>query len=171
LVTPNETNDNLPVSPLGSEAFKLYKSSYKDPCTDPDGREILGGLWIMEDETRYQYRDGKLWFNDLLVENFSSKNLRKIHGYLSKLEHKSPYARDMINALETSGNRFTIKISTCEHSYMVLPIDHDKIGILNNNAYAFQVIETGTLVVAYAPYNRIGSSAEIRWNQNIKSSK
>lgn len=151
-------------SPLGIDAHHLYLSSNEKSCIDDAGNEIVGGLWIEERGKQYQYRNNNLWVLGKKLEKIHSKDLKKILGYLNKLNRKSGYAYRMIYTLENSHNRFTIKISDCNYSYMVLPISDGKMGVLNNNAYAFQILETEKMIVDYAPYDRIGSSAEIRWN-------
>lgn len=170
LLTTNDHEKALqPFSPLGIKATQLFEDSYiKAPYLDEKGEKLVGGLWIQDGEKLYQYQNKELYYSDNLIGKPESKNLDKLLGYLQKLERKSPYAKNIIRTLETSINQFTIKISTCENSYMVLPIKDGKKGILNNNAYAFQVMETDELVVDYAPFDRIGSSAEIRWNPEDK---
>lgn len=154
-----DSNNNL-ISPLGSNAMKLFQLSYKKQ----NEASATGGLWIEEEELTYQYKSGRLWLNGKILQEVESKNLKKIFSYLVTLENESDYAKNIIRTLQNSYNSFTIKISTCNYSYMVVPINKNKKGILNNNAYAFQIMDTEELVVDYAGYDQIGSSAEIRWN-------
>jgi len=51
---------------------------------------------------------------------------------------------------------------------MVIPLNGKKKGVLNNNAYAFQILESEEKKVDYAPFDQIGSGAEIRWNPKDK---
>ena len=154
-------------SPLGFRAFLLYQQSY-DSHTQLETSNKQGGLWIEEDGVRYKYSNEHLEIDGQRLRKFGSKNLRRITSYLKKLERRSAYARNIIHTLQASKNQFTVKVSTCTHSYMVLPLNGNKKGVLNNNAYAFQIMESEEKKVDYAPFDQIGSGAEIRWNPEDK---
>jgi len=173
-VTPENTNANyikvFIQSPLGFKAFQVYSESNKIDFSKREDVNTHSGLWIMEDESYYQYKDQELIQRNQPVKS-KSRELKRIYTYLTTLERKSEYASKIIKSLQSSQNRFVIKVSDCTHSYMVLPINEAKKGVLNNNAYAFQIMDTGEPVVDYAPWDKIGSGAEIRWNPKDKMIK
>ncbi|MEM8939084.1 MAG: M91 family zinc metallopeptidase [Bacteroidota bacterium] len=162
-----EKNESNPFNPLGPKAQLLHAKSQKEPCRDINSSVIEGGLWIHYEGKLLEYASGK-FFDEIKKDFKDKKRIRKTVRKLQKLENKSNYARNIIQTLQHSTNRFVLKISSCKKSYMVLPIHNGRKGILNNNAYAFQIMDTNTLMVNYAPFDRIGSGAEIRWNCNSK---
>ena len=151
-------------SPLGPKADIFRASTYT--CFDNTKK----GLWVKYGEKQFKYKNNGLYSSSNLTEKVSSKQLDKevnrVLKHLNKLIKKSPYAKNIIQTLQQSENQFTISIVETIASYMVVPLPNGRFGILNNNAYAFQIIETNHLVVDYADFDRIGSSAEIRWNDD-----
>ncbi|MEM0941795.1 MAG: hypothetical protein AAF600_17495 [Bacteroidota bacterium] len=160
-------NESNLFNPLGPKAQLLHTRSQKKPCPDVTSSVMEGGLWIHYEGGFLKYANGKS-FGKINEDLKNKKKLRKTIRKLQKLENKSNYARNIIQTLQQSTNRFVLKISSRKISYMVLPIHNGRKGILNNNAYAFQIMDTNTLMVNYAPFDRIGSGAEIRWNCNSK---
>lgn len=158
-------------SPLGRTAQVLHAKSY-------EGKSISiteKGLWIKLNNQLFKYRDQHIYRMDeskcALIEVSpakADKRLRRTVKVLNKLYKKSAYARKIIQTLQESENKFTISIVNCIGSYMVVPIPNNRLGILNNNAYAFQVMERNQNIVDYAPFDQIGSGAEIRWGPKHK---
>ena len=153
--------------PLGPKAHALRKSTYNKMGKNSKG------LRIKLNSEEFIYKDGILWSTDtssnLLKINLDrqAKSLRKTVKSLRILERKSPYASNIIRTLQNSENRFTISLLDITESYMLVPIQDGRLGVLNNSAYAFQAIERGSLLVDYAPFDQIGSGAEIRWNPKL----
>ncbi|MEO9871830.1 hypothetical protein [Ekhidna sp.] len=150
-------------SPLGSNAQLLRASTYS--C---DSKEKETGIWIKYLNKFYLYRNHELYQrNDGLDEQVKAKSLGKklklALKSLNILEKRSAYAENIIQTLQKSENRFVISIVNSIDSYTLFPLPNDKLGVLNNNAYAFQVIDSRSHMVDYAPFDRIGSGAEIRW--------
>lgn len=161
-------------SPLGPEAQLLRAESYQGKSIGIHDK----GLWIKLKDEEFFYRDKKIYrFADLKCdyEEVSprryGKKLRKTVKSLNSLFNKSTYARNIIRTLQRSENKFTISIVNCIQSYMLVPISKERLGVLNNNAYAFQVLESEKNIVDYSPFNQIGSSAEIRWGPKHKKIK
>lgn len=172
----NTTNkfDFDKASPLGYSAQKLRANSY-------DGRNRSlseKGLWIKVSDQHFLYKDQRVFtlsaskcdFEEVRLAS-SSKELKKTVRSLNRLCKKSEHANRIISTLQGSENKFTISIVNCIDSYLLVPIPNDKLGVLNNNAYAFQSIERGQNIVDYAPFDQIGSGAEIRWEPRHKTLK
>ncbi|MXN91053.1 hypothetical protein GR160_07405 [Flavobacterium sp. Sd200] len=85
---------------------------------------------------------------------------------LSDLQNGSQFANDIITRLQSSENNFNFIVENKEVNRVQvdLGLGNGRTGILNNNAYAFQVIEQGKNVVSYSPFNNIGSGGDIIWN-------
>lgn len=82
---------------------------------------------------------------------------------LNKLSSESNFANGIIETLQESGNNFDIKEGLA--SFRSDLKDHEgRKGVLNNNGYAFQVLEQGQNLVDYAPFNQIGAGGDIFWN-------
>ncbi|SNS74842.1 hypothetical protein SAMN05421640_1089 [Ekhidna lutea] len=164
-------------SPLGPQAHLLRANSYKK-IEDKIRREKPCGFWIKSHGDEYLYKNQELYVSNIKGEILGrakkwkiNKKLRKTFRALRQLEKKSQYARNIIQTLQYSENRFTLSIVKCIDSYTLFPLQNDKYGVLNNNAYAFQVMENDQLLVDYAPFDRIGSGAEIRWEPRHKKMK
>lgn len=158
--------DNL--VPLGPKASLLRRSTYHQASDNSSH-----GLWIELKDSEYLYRDELLWSLDsvgtLKKVSFhqQSRLLKQAIRAIKTLEKESKYARNIIRTLQHSQNKFTISLLDITESYMLLPLPDGRLGVLNNNAYAFQAIENRSLLVDYAPFDQIGSGAEIRWNPDL----
>ncbi|MEO9484841.1 MAG: hypothetical protein ABJG47_15385 [Ekhidna sp.] len=163
------------LSPLGIKAQKLRAKSYAGKTKTQSEK----GLWIKIDDKEFLYKHMKTYsFTELKCdyqelkfneyETAYAKDLRRTVSALNSLYEQSAYARNIIETLQNSQNKFTIAIVPCIYSYMLVPILDGRLGVLNNNAYAFQVLDKDTLVVDYAPFDQIGSGAEIRWTPSLK---
>ncbi len=157
-------------SPLGPNAQFLRTTSYKN-LNNIDKR----GLWIKLKEKEFLYKDEKIYeLTESKCElkevdgKKSGRYLRKVLNSLNSLYTKSPYAKNIIKTLQESENKFTIAIVNAIDSYTLVPIPGNRFGVLNNNAYAFQIMEQKENIVDYAPFNQIGSGAEIRWSSRHK---
>lgn len=152
--------------PLGPNAQSLRNSTYSCPS---ETSHLEKGLWIKLGDKLFQYKDQNLLIlnskNKLVNIGFYviNKVLMKTLKTLRRLENESAYARNIILTLQHSDNKFVISIVNTRDSYLLVPLPDNRLGALNNNAYAFQAIERESLIVSYAPFNKIGSGAEIRW--------
>lgn len=88
---------------------------------------------------------------------------------LNGLIEGSPFANSIIGTLQDSENTFAIKEGVASLRVDLNSPDGRK-GILNNNGYAFQVLEQGQNLVDYAPFNQIGSGGDIYWNPSTGDS-
>ena len=161
-------------NPLGPRARQLHAESYKGKSVGLNEK----GLWIKLNDQEFLYRDRKIFtFEELKCEYEEvtprkyGKQLNKTVKALNSLFKKSSYARNIIQTLQNSENKFTISIVKCIQSYMLVPISKERFGVLNNNAYAFQILESDMQIVDYSPFNQIGSGAEIRWGPKHKKIK
>lgn len=155
-------------NPLGILAQNLRQSTYRTQNCEPTSTDAPG-LWVLFEDEYFRYHEQELWRTHAsgLVEvdlQEEDRQLRNTHRILNKLEKASAYARNIIQTLQYSENRFVIEITTSFSSYMLLPLPNGQKGMLNNNAYAFQIIDSKQLLVDYAPFDKIGSGATIRWN-------
>ena len=82
---------------------------------------------------------------------------------LDGLREGSSFANGIIGTLQGSENNFNIKEGTARFRS---DLNHPsgRMGNINNNGYAFQVLEQGQNLVDYAPFNQIGSGGDIYWN-------
>ena len=168
-----QTNDFIDAfNPLGPNAQSMRNESYL--CVEQPVSRLERGLWIKMGEKQFLYENNSvLLLNDqeeLTSLNVSKedKAVSKTVKMLNKLEKKSPYARNIIHTLQNSDNKFVISLVNAISCYMLLPLPNDRLGVLNNNAYAFQILENDSLIVDYAPFDKIGSGAEIRWGPEHK---
>ncbi len=157
-------------NPLGPKANELHKQTNQSLDTI---NLLKAGLWIKLENQMFLYKDSNIWsvsgdsslkLRDL---NQCEKIIRKTVKKLKELESGSSYARNIIRVLQHSVNQFVIKLVNITESYTLFPINADRVGFLNNEAYAFQIIEKGSLMVNYAPFEKIGSDAEIRWTPTL----
>ncbi|WP_436516589.1 M91 family zinc metallopeptidase [Ekhidna sp. To15] len=154
-------------NPLGPKAQLLYRTSNKSK--EKHVSVVERGLWINFKNELFLYRDQKIWLPDAakklkqVDQDQSKKILKKTVKTLHSLENSSPYARNIISTLQNSCNKFVIKLADINESYTLFPIADKKLGFLNNEAYAFQVIDQEQLMIDYAPFDKIGSGAEMRW--------
>jgi hypothetical protein len=95
--------------------------------------------------------------------------LKNAVNALKDLQSGSNFANNMIGTLQGSENNFNIKEGTASFRADLNRSDGKK-GVLNNNAYAFQVLEQGQNLVDYAPFNQIGSGGDIYWNPSAGDS-
>lgn len=160
-------------NPLGPTAQILRKKSYKGDC-ETKTLNSERGFWISFNETEYLYKDETIYLMEG-TQNLTRVKPRIFGGTLKKavktlrmLERRSPYARNIIHTLQQSENKFVLSLTKTSRSYTLFPLPNGRLGVLNNNAYAFQVIESEKLIVAYAPFDKIGSGAEIRWTPKQK---
>ena len=140
-------------------------------------------IWINYGNTDYLYENGSLYTKggDGNLALYKGNNARldksgNVRGYkgllgtttnaLKNLQSGSVVADKIISTLQSSENSFTIKPSNTTFSRVGVDIGDGRTGGLNNNAYAFQVFNTGELMVDYAPFNQIGSGGVINWNIN-----
>ena len=154
------------LNPLGPKAQMTRKRSYQ--LNKKGIASTNYGFWIRFENTEYQYRNGSIYIaqeNDFIKKDISQskKQLRLAVRALIKLETESSYARKIIHSLQNSKNKFVLALVNITESYTLLPLANNRMGFLNNNAYAFQILEKGSLMVDYAPFDKIGSGAEIRW--------
>ena len=154
--------------PLGPIANEIRDMTYEA------GRTNNGGLWIRSNTKQFKYQDGQIFTmdNGCLIEIDIRKCktiVRKAVKKLTKLSKASSYASKIIHTLVNSDNKFIISIVHITESYTTFPLPNGRLGFINNNAYAFQIIEQGELLVQYAPFNQIGSGAEIRWCPRLGS--
>lgn len=162
-------------NPLGPNAQSMRTKSYS--CVDAPPSRLDKGLWIKLGSKQLLYHNqGALLLNENkeLVEvdfNLFNKALRTTVKMLRSLEKKSAYARNIIRTLQSSDNKFVISLVKTTDSYVLFPLPNGRFGVLNNNAYAFQVLEKESLIVDYAPFDKIGSGAEIRWAPEHKKIK
>ncbi len=164
----NQSQDDIETAtleiPLGPKAQILRSKTYT--CGQNEG----SGLWIKYNQEIYLYKNQKLYLSKSDVNEIASKQLdkkvKRLLKGLNMLVRKSDYAKNIIQTLQQSENRFTISIVPTTNSYALVPLPKGRFGVLNNNAYAFQVLETHNLVVDYAAFDRIGSGAEIRWKSS-----
>lgn len=84
---------------------------------------------------------------------------------LDGLRNDSSFANGIIGTLQGSENNFNIKEGNARYR-SDLKHPSGKMGVLNNNGYAFQVLEQGKNLVDYAPFDQIGSGGDIYWNPN-----
>lgn len=146
--------------PLGPVAKSLYlRSQIKRRIRNKSSRQ---GLWIQYENQFVRYDRSEIQTKKRLLRQ--KRPLNSTIKKIGKLERRSAYARNIIKTLQNSTNFFVIKISECAISYMVLPIDQGRKGALNNDAYAFQIMESDSTVADYALFEAVGSGAEIRWN-------
>ena len=167
LIYGSKTGNSL-INPLGIFAQGLRNSTYSSSEKPEEA-----GLWVRLNDKLFSYFNQELYEkvdDSMRVIEVSqhSKELRQTLRILRKLERASLYAKNIINTLQESENTFIIEITRSTKSYMLLPIPEGRLGMLNNNAYAFQIIDTKELVVDYAPFVKIGSGAVIRWNPDHK---
>lgn len=82
---------------------------------------------------------------------------------LNRLRDGSSFANGIIGTLQGSENNFNIKEGIASFR---ADLNHSsgRNGVINNNGYAFQVLEQGQNLVDYAPFNQIGSGGDIYWN-------
>ncbi len=164
-----------PFNPLGPNAQTMRAKSYS--CVDVPVSRFEKGLWIKLGSKHFLYRDQNILLLDENKQfskvdyNMFHKALRATVKMLRNLEKKSPYARNIIHTLQHSDNKFVISLVNTTDSYVLFPLPNGKFGVLNNNAYAFQVLEKESLIVDYAPFDKIGSGAEIRWAPEHKKIK
>lgn len=162
-------------SPLGPKAQKMRAKSYMGKTKTQAER----GLWIKIEDREFLYQDMKIYsfteskcdYEELDIKRLGKeyeKDLKRTVKALNWLYLKSEYGRNIIKTLQTSQNKFTVAIVPCDYSYMLVPILQGRLGVLNNNAYAFQVLDKDKLVVDYAPFDQLGSGAEIRWRPKLK---
>ncbi|WP_436516588.1 hypothetical protein [Ekhidna sp. To15] len=162
-------------NPLGPKAQLMRNESYS--CIDAPVSKLDKGLWIKLGSKQFLYKDQDALLldeNKKLVQfdfNQFNKVLRTTVKMLRGLERKSPYARNIIHTLQNSDNKFVISLVSTIDSYVLFPLPNGRLGVLNNNAYAFQVLEKESLIVDYAPFDKIGSGAEIRWAPEHKRIK
>lgn len=176
----NPANPHLK-NPLGPTAQLLRANSYKaHKCDDSSETNLSRGLWIMYNDIEYLYRDQTLYAVkkengtskfSAVMPNRIGKQVKKTINTLQMLERRSAYAKNIISTLQESENKFIISLKKTSFSYILFPLPNGRLGVLNNNAYAFQVIESEQLVVDYAPFDKIGSGAEIRWTPKHKKIK
>lgn len=138
-------------------------------------------LWIKSNDGQLLYENGTLYSkgNDGSLSEYKGKlakldkegNVKRYKGILgttvnslNKLQTKSEFANNIITTLQGSDNSFTIKPNNNTLNYAPVDIGNGKVGILNNNAYAFQALDQGQQLVDYAPFNQIGSGGDINWN-------
>jgi hypothetical protein len=158
-------------SPLGRNAQLMRAETY----ANKNKSATESGLWIKWKNQQFLYKDQSVYliknagcsFEEVRPGKYGKK-LRKTVNTLNKLYKKSAHARVIIETLQKSRNKFTISIVKCTDSYMLVPIPNGRLGVLNNNAYAFQAIERKQNIVEYAPFDQIGSGAEIRWGPKHK---
>lgn len=160
------------MNPLGPKAQYLRLLSYLQESKTKPRKER--GLWIVLGNQEFNYRDFHLWryTDNMKLEQVDldrcKSSIRRTVKYLNKLKSKSNYANNLITTLEYSlRNKFEIKLQDITECYTLFPLPDNKRGFLNNNAYAFQIISQGELVVDYAPFDRIGCGAEIRWSPRM----
>lgn len=175
-IAPSESVDRIASYtdiniPLGPKAQVMRNHSYS--CIDKPKSELERGLWIKLGSKLFQYKDKNILLldsNKLVDVDFYpyNKALRKTVKALRSLEKRSEYARNIIQTLQHSNNKFTISLVNTRDSYTLFPLPNGRFGVLNNNAYAFQVLENESLVVDYAPFDQIGSGAEVRWGPEHK---
>ncbi|MEP1032267.1 M91 family zinc metallopeptidase [Ekhidna sp.] len=162
-------------NPLGPNAQSMRNKSYS--CINEPPSKLEKGLWIKLGSKSFLYEDQGIRLLDanaklVKVDYFQfNKALRKTVKALKNLEKRSSYARNMIKTLQNSDNKFVISLVNTTDSYTLFPLPNNRLGVLNNNAYAFQVIEKESLIVDYAPFDKIGSGAEIRWAPEHKKIK
>ncbi len=159
-------------NPLGPKAQSMRNQTYH--CLDKPTSPLERGLWIKLGDKLFQYKDRRIHLlnenNELVNFNIYDYNLalKKAYRSLVRLEKRSNYARNIIRTLQSSTNKFVIALIQAHDSYTLFPLPDGRLGVLNNNAYAFQVIESEKLLVDYAPFDQIGSGAEIRWSSTNK---
>lgn len=164
----NDTQDTS--SPLGYIAQMVRNMSY--PKKERTQRNEQG-LWIKHGNEEFKLHNGQIFTIDEegclhSIELKSCKMVvRKAVKKLTTLSNSSTYASQIIRTLEKSDNKFIISLTRIEKSYTLFPLPDNRLGFLNNNAYAFQVIEQNQLLVQYAPFNKIGCGAEIRWHPEL----
>lgn len=154
-------------NPLGPKAQSMRNKSYS--CIDVPVSKLDKGLWIKLGSKLFLYENQQIRLLDedgsLIKTHFYEYNraLRQTVKALKSLERRSQYAKNIIQTLQNSDNKFVIALVSTIDSYTLFPLPNGRLGVLNNNAYAFQVIENESLLVDYAPFDKIGSGAEIRW--------
>lgn len=158
-------------NPLGPTAKKIRNLSYQisQGILSPNER----GLWIKFRSDMLLYKNQRIWsigqncgLNEVDIDTVN-RELRKTIRMLIKLEKNSPYAKNIIHTLQYSKNKFILSVVNITESYTLLPLSNNRLGFLSNNAYAFQALEKDSLMVDYAPFNQIGSGAEIRWTPTL----
>ena len=162
------TKNRYPLSPLGHFASSIRQSTYERYRCNNAINKFEKGLWIHYQDKEYHYMDQQLFTREDMnlvpvKKDQHDKFLKRTLKFLEKLERQSPYAKNMIQTLQESENKFIIDLSDRNSSYILFPLPNQKWGAINNNAYAFQAIEMGKQLVDYAPFNQIGSGAQIRW--------
>lgn len=158
-------------SPLGPEAQIMRVQSYKSVKNNRINKglwiRLNGKLFLYENQKIYELMELKCELKEVDIKKHD-KPLRKALASLNSLWEKSTYARNIIKTLQESENKFTIAIVNSIDSYTLVPILDNRFGVLNNNAYAFQILERNENIVDYAPFDQIGSGAEIRWSMKHK---
>lgn len=160
-------------NPLGPKAQSMRNQTYS--CIDEPVSFHEKGLWIKLGNLHFLYKDQGVRLldesNQLVRVNLYDYNLvlKKTVKSLVKLEKRSEYAKNIIRTLQSSNNKFVISLIQANHCYTLFPLPGGRLGVLNNNAYAFQVLENEKLLVDYAPFDQIGSGAEIRWSPANKT--
>ncbi|WP_370086846.1 hypothetical protein [Ekhidna sp.] len=158
-------------NPLGPTAQLLRKESYAASCEEgPEGER---GFWIRYNQIEYLYKNETIYLADEntlkeIKPRLFGRTLNRAVKTLRMLERRSPYAKNIIQTLQQSENKFVLSLTKTSRSYTLFPLPNGRLGVLNNNAYAFQVIEGEKLIVEYAPFDKIGSGAEIRWTPKQK---
>jgi hypothetical protein len=138
-------------------------------------------LWIKSSDGNLLYQNGKMYSKseDGKFSEYKGKLARldkegKVKGYkgilgttvnaLGKLSDGSEFANKIISTLQSSENNFTIKPNYNTWSFAPVDMGNGRDAVLNNNAYAFQVMDQGYNMVDYSPFNKIGSGGSVHWN-------
>jgi RHS repeat-associated protein len=140
-------------------------------------------LWISHGNEKLLYQNGNLstrgkdgTFSQYKGEYAKLDKNGNVKGYngilgqtvdaLNTLQTKSDFANNMINDLQNSNNNFNIMPSDTAISGFRCDLrsPDGRVGALNNNGYAYQVLEQGFNMVNYAPFDKIGEGGNIVWN-------
>lgn len=165
-----------------AEKYFSY-SPYGYAANDPIKYIDVNGdsLWINTPDGNLLYQNGSMYTKDKkgnisLYKGKYAKLDKKgnvkgykgaLGGHVNKLDKiaKSKFGSKMISTLEGSEYNYTIK-TIKGSSRFAADIGNGKTGVLNNNAYAFQVMDQGSLVYSHVGFNQIGSGGDILLNAN-----
>ncbi|MEM7296877.1 MAG: RHS repeat-associated core domain-containing protein [Bacteroidota bacterium] len=137
-------------------------------------------LWIQTQYNLVRYENGRIYNKkgkDVTKKAYNKKgelkknDFGRVLGGLNNITSKSVFGSKMVNSLQLSDNKFVIRVTDAESpisgnpiAYAPVEISEGRYAVQNNNAYAFQIFDQGSMIADYAPFDQIGSGGSAVWN-------